>query len=274
MGGLFAAATALHNGVMIDLSDYESGAKYDGDYDADLKALQDRMAELQSLHILHGARTLIIVEGWDAAGKGGAIKRLTATLDPRYYQVFPISAPTREEKDKHFLWRFWNKLPGKCEINIWDRSHYGRVLVERVEGFCSEAEWRRGYDEINEFESRQGEIGTKIIKLFLHVTQETQDKVLTERLEDPAKRWKVTAEDFRNRDKRAEYLDAMKDMFKRTDTHWAPWTVIDGNNQKASRIAVLAHVVKELENSVPQLFPEADEAILKLAKDALRYRAD
>lgn len=274
MGGLFAAATALHNSVMIDLSDYESGAKYDGDYDADLKALQDRMAELQSLHILHGARTLIIVEGWDAAGKGGAIKRLTATLDPRYYQVFPISAPTREEKDKHFLWRFWNKLPGKCEINIWDRSHYGRVLVERVEGFCSEAEWRRGYDEINEFESRQGEIGTKIIKLFLHVTQETQDKVLTERLEDPAKRWKVTAEDFRNRDKRAEYLDAMKDMFKRTDTHWAPWTVIDGNNQKASRIAVLAHVVKELENSVPQLFPEADEAILKLAKDALGYKAD
>lgn len=274
MGGLFAAATALHNGVMIDLSDYESGAKYDGDYDANLKALQDRMAELQSLHILHGARTLIIVEGWDAAGKGGAIKRLTATLDPRYYQVFPISAPTREEKDKHFLWRFWNKLPGKCEINIWDRSHYGRVLVERVEGFCSEAEWRRGYDEINEFESRQGEIGTKIIKLFLHVTQETQDKVLTERLEDPAKRWKVTAEDFRNRDKRAEYLDAMKDMFKRTDTHWAPWTVIDGNNQKASRIAVLAHVVKELENSVPQLFPEADEAILKLAKDALGYKAD
>lgn len=274
MGGLFAAATALHNSVMIDLSDYESGAKYDGDYDADLKALQDRMAELQSLHILHGARTLIIVEGWDAAGKGGAIKRLTATLDPRYYQVFPISAPTREEKDKHFLWRFWNKLPGKCEINIWDRSHYGRVLVERVEDFCSEAEWRRGYDEINEFESRQGEIGTKIIKLFLHVTQETQDKVLTERLEDPAKRWKVTAEDFRNRDKRAEYLDAMKDMFKRTDTHWAPWTVIDGNNQKASRIAVLAHVVKELENSVPQLFPEADEAILKLAKDALGYKAD
>jgi AMP-polyphosphate phosphotransferase len=274
MGGLFAAATALHNSVMIDLSDYESGAKYDGDYDADLKALQDRMAELQSLHILHGARTLIIVEGWDAAGKGGAIKRLTATLDPRYYQVFPISAPTREEKDKHFLWRFWNKLPGKCEINIWDRSHYGRVLVERVEGFCSEAEWRRGYDEINEFESRQGEIGTKIIKLFLHVTQETQDKVLTERLEDPAKRWKVTAEDFRNRDKRAEYLDAMKDMFKRTDTHWAPWTVIDGNNQKASRIAVLAHVVKELEISVPQLFPEADEAILKLAKDALGYKAD
>lgn len=257
--------------MKIDLADFESGKKYDGDYDTDLKALQDRMSELQSLHILHNARTLIVVEGWDAAGKGGAIKRLTATLDPRYYQVYPISAPTPEEKDKHFLWRFWNKLPGAQEIHIWDRSHYGRVLVERVEGFCSEAEWRRGYDEINEFESRQGEIGTKIIKLFLHVTQETQDKVLTERLDDPAKRWKVTSEDFRNREKREDYLDAMKDMFKRTDTHWAPWTVVDGNNQKSARIAVLRHVVKEMEAHVPQDFPEADAEIIKMAQDSLGY---
>jgi AMP-polyphosphate phosphotransferase len=260
--------------MAIDLSDFESGTKYDGDYDESLKSLQDRLAVQQSLHILHNARTLIVFEGWDAAGKGGAIKRLTATLDPRYYQVYSVSAPTVEEKDKHFLWRFWNKLPGKQEISIWDRSHYGRVLVERVEGFCSEAEWRRGYDEINEFESRQGEIGTKIIKIFLHVTQETQDRVLTERLSDPSKRWKVTAEDFRNRSKRDAYLDAMKDMFKRTDTHWAPWTVIDGNNQKAARIAVLSHVVKELEASVPQEFPEVDAGILALAKATLGYKAD
>lgn len=256
---------------MIDLSDFETGPKYEGDYNADLKEIQDRIAELQSLHILHNARTLIIVEGWDAAGKGGAIKRLTATLDPRYYQVYPISAPSPEEKDKHFLWRFWNKLPGSKEIHIWDRSHYGRVLVERVEGFCNEAEWRRGYDEINEFESRQGEIGTKIIKLFLHVTSETQDRVLTERLDDPAKRWKVTAEDFRNREKRDEYLDAMKDMFKRTNTHWAPWTVIDGNNQKSARIAVLQHVVKAIESSVPMEFPEADQEIMKMAEKSLGY---
>ncbi len=260
--------------MAIDLSDFESGTKYDGDYDEGLKSLQDRLAVQQSLHILHNARTLIVVEGWDAAGKGGAIKRLTATLDPRYYQVYSVSAPTDEEKDKHFLWRFWNKLPGKREINIWDRSHYGRVLVERVEGFCSEAEWRRGYDEINEFESRQGEIGTKIIKIFLHVTQETQDKILTERLSDPSKRWKVTAEDFRNRSKRDAYLDAMKDMFKRTDTHWAPWTVIDGNNQKAARMAVLSHVVNELEASIPQEFPEVDAGILALAKATLGYKAD
>ena len=257
--------------MTINLSDYDSGKKYDSDYNDDLKQLQDRLAELQSLHILHRARTLIVVEGWDAAGKGGAIKRLTATLDPRYYQVYPISAPTTEEKDKHFLWRFWSKLPGACDIKILDRSHYGRVLVERVEGFCSEDEWRRGYDEINEFESRQGEIGTKIIKLFLHVTQATQDKVLTERLDDPSKRWKVTAEDFRNREKRDDYLQAMSDMFKRTDTRWAPWTVIDGNNQKSARIAVLQHVVRELEASVPQDFPAADPELVKMAKDVLGY---
>ena len=259
--------------MAINLSDYESGKKYQGDYDSDLKELQHRMAELQSLHILHEAHTLVIVEGWDAAGKGGAIKRMMATLDPRYYQVHPISAPTAEEKDKHFLWRFWSKLPGQCEMSIWDRSHYGRVLVERVEGFCSETEWQRGYDEINEFESRQGEIGTKIIKIFLHVTQATQDKVLTERLEDPSKRWKVTTEDFRNREKRDDYLKAMNDMFARTDTRWAPWTVIDGNNQKSARIAVLEHVVRELEASVPQDFPEADADIVHMAKDALGYKA-
>ncbi len=257
--------------MTIDLSNYETGTKYSGDYDEDLAKLQDRLAVLQSLHILHKWRTLIAIEGWDAAGKGGAIKRLTANLDPRYYQVYSISAPTTEEKDKHFLWRFWNKLPGKCDINILDRTHYGRVLVERVEGFCSEAEWRRGYDEINEFESQQADIGTKVIKIFLHVTQETQDKVLSERLDDPTKRWKVTAEDFRNRAKRADYQDAMHDMFKHTDTRWAPWQVIDGNNQKAARIAVLEYVTQELEACIPGDFPEADPAIVKLAGEAFAY---
>ncbi|WP_397597567.1 polyphosphate kinase 2 family protein [Sphingorhabdus sp.] len=259
--------------MAIDLSNYESGKKYEGAYEEDLKALQDRLSRLQSLHILHGARTLIVIEGWDAAGKGGAIKRMTARLDPRYYRVYPVSAPTAEEKDKHFLWRFWNKLPGSQEISIWDRSHYGRVLVERVEKFCSEAEWRRGYDEINEFESRQGEIGTKIIKLFFHVTQETQDKVLMERLGDPAKRWKVTAEDFRNRERRSEYMDALADMFKRTHTRWAPWTVIDGNNQKAARIAALNYVVESLEASVPQDFPDAQPEIAALAEKTFGYSA-
>lgn len=253
--------------MAINLSDYESGKKYKGDYDADLADLQDKLSELQALHILHNCRTLIIFEGWDAAGKGGAIKRLTATLDPRYYQVYPISAPTPEEKEKHFLWRFWNKLPRAQEMSILDRSHYGRVLVERVEGFCSEADWRRGYDEINAFEEAQAQIGTKIIKIFLHVTQETQDKVLQERLEDPAKRWKVTAEDFRNRGKREAYLEAMHDMFERTDINVAPWKIFDGNNQKAARIAVLTHIVSELKAHLPGDFPQLDAEIANLARE-------
>jgi AMP-polyphosphate phosphotransferase len=254
--------------MKIKLSDYESGEKFGGNYDKKLAKLQDRLAELQALHILHNCRTLIVFEGWDASGKGGAIKRLTANMDPRYFEVYPISAPTKEEKDKHFLWRFWNKLPGPQEIHILDRSHYGRVLVERVEGFCSETEWRRGYDEINEFEAQQGDIGTKIIKIFLHVTQESQDEVLKERLEDPAKRWKVTAEDFRNREKRDEYLAAINDMFEHTDTRWAPWKVFDGNNQKAARISVLSYIVEQLEGFVPQDFPDVDPAIAELAAAA------
>jgi AMP-polyphosphate phosphotransferase len=140
--------------------------------------------------------------------------------------------------------------------------------VERVEGFCNDAEWRRGYDEINEFESQQVEIGTKLIKIFLHVTQEAQDEVLKERLSDPSKRWKVTAEDFRNRSKRGDYLAAFAEMFAQTDTRWAPWTVIDGNNQKAGRIAVLRHILMELQAHVPQDFPEVSDEIAKLAKRA------
>jgi AMP-polyphosphate phosphotransferase len=256
--------------MAIDLSNYESGNKYDGDYDADLKDLQDRLAELQALHIIHKCRTLIVIEGWDAAGKGGAIKRMTANWDPRYFEVYPVSAPTAEEKDKHFLWRFWKRLPGKCDIHIWDRSHYGRVLVERVEGFCEPADWQRGYDEINEFELRQHQIGTKIIKIFLHVTQDTQDEVLSERLADPAKRWKVTAEDFRNRGKRAAYVEAINAMLERTNPDHAPWTVFDGNNQKAARIAILRYIVAQLEAHVPATFPELDPELAKLAKTQLR----
>ena len=251
----------------IDLSQFESGEKYKGNFGADLADLQDRLAELQALHIVHGCRTLIIFEGWDAAGKGGAIKRLTAQWDPRYYQVHPVSAPTPEEKERHFLWRFWNKLPRAKEIAVLDRSHYGRVLVERVEGFCKPAEWRRGYDEINAFEQQQVEIGTKVIKIFLHVTQATQDKVLQERLEDPAKRWKVTPEDFRNRGKREAYLSAIGDMLARTDTPDARWAVFDGNNQKAARIAVLNHIADEMAAHIPAEFPEVSPDIAKFAQE-------
>ncbi len=250
----------------IDLSKLEAGDAPDGDYEASLITLQERLQHLQCAHIVHGRRTMIVFEGWDAAGKGGAICRLSSGWDPRYFQVYPIAAPTVEEKNKHFLWRFWAKLPGVRDIHIFDRSWYGRVLVERVEGFCSEAEWKRGYDEINEFEAQQIDIGTNIIKIFLHVTQKTQDKRLQERMETPHKRWKVTAEDFRNREKRGDYLAAIEAMFKQTNTRWAPWKAIDGNNKKAARLAVLSHIADRLEEALPKDFPELDAPIAMLAK--------
>jgi polyphosphate kinase 2 (PPK2 family) len=248
------------------LSDYESGTRYKGHYSEDLEALQERLSRILVAHIVHGKTSIIVCEGWDAAGKGGAIQRMTATLDPRAYKVWPIKAPTEKERGHHFLWRFWRRLPGAGRIAIFDRSWYGRVLVERVEKLASEPEWRRGYDEINEFEAQQHYDGTAIVKLFFHVTQEVQDERLKARLDHPWKRWKVTAEDFRNRAKRPDYVEAINDMFAHTHTRWAPWTLIDGNNKKAARIAALTAVCEQLEQSVPMQPPKAECEAVKLGK--------
>ena len=255
--------------MTIKLSDYEKGSGFDGDYDAALKGLQERLSHAHARHIVHGHRAIIVMEGWDAAGKGGIIKRMTAEWDPRYFQVWPISAPTPYEKDRHFLWRFWQKLPGSREISVFDRSWYGRVLVERVEQFASEREWKRGYDEINEFEAQQINSGTTLVKIFLHVTQAEQDKRLLNRLDDPWKRWKTGLDDYRNRSRRKEYLDAIEDMFKRTDTRVAPWTVIDGNDKKSARVAALTAIADQLEAHVPMKPPPLDAELERIARKAL-----
>jgi polyphosphate kinase 2 (PPK2 family) len=254
--------------VTIDLSDYEAGTRYRGNYSDDLAALQERLSRILVSHIVHKRRSLVVCEGWDAAGKGGAIQRLTSGWDPRAFRVWPVKAPTEAEKARHFLWRFWSKLPGAGEIAVFDRSWYGRVLVERVEGLASEAEWRRAYDEINEFEAQQAYDGTTIVKLFFHITQETQDARLRARLDHPWKRWKVTAEDFRNRLRREDYLAAAADMLEGTNTRWAPWTAIDGNNKKAARIAALTAVADALEAACPVKPPEPDPEVLRLARAA------
>ena len=253
----------------IELSNFEAGAKYPGDYTADLEALQERLGRILVSHIVHKKRSVIVCEGWDAAGKGGAIQRITAGWDPRAFRVWPISAPTAEERARHFLWRFWRRLPGNGEVAIFDRSWYGRVLVERVEKLTAEHEWRRGYDEINEFEAQQNFDGTNVVKLFFHVTQATQDARLKARLDHPWKRWKVTGEDFRNRGRRADYLDAYREMFARTDTRWAPWIAIDGNNKKAARIAALRAVADALESAVPMTPPAADPDVEAIAREVL-----
>lgn len=255
--------------MTIDLSTFESGKKYKGDYDADLLSLQERLYRIQVAHIVHGRSSVILFEGWDAAGKGGIIRRLTGEWDPRWFQVWPIGAPTAEEKARHFLWRFWTRIPGKGEIAVFDRSWYGRVAVERVEGYASEADWRRGYDEINAFEGQLASCGTNLVKLFIHVTQEEQDERLRERLADPWKRWKTGADDYRNRARRADYLDAYAEMFDRTSTPDAPWTVIDGNNKKAARIAALTAVADGLEPRVPMGEPPLDPELARLSRAAL-----
>src|SRR4051794_5602072 len=197
----------------IKLSDYETGAPYPGDYDADLDALQKRLDHLLVAIIVHKKRAIVLAEGWDAAGKGGAIQRLTSGWDPRAFEVWPIRAPTEEEKARHFLWRFWAKLPAAGEIGIFDRSWYGRVLVERVEGYAREAEWRRAYDEINEFEAQQCSAGARVGKLFFPVPRGVEDARLRARPEHPWKPWRGTAEDFRTRARRADHVAAAEEMF-------------------------------------------------------------
>lgn len=259
--------------MTINLADYEKGKPFTGDYEAKLAQLQQRLAKIQVAHIIHDRRSVILLEGWDAAGKGGIIKRMTADWDPRYYKVHPIAAPNEEERDRHFLWRFWTRLPAGRNIAIFDRSWYGRVLVERVEGFCARGEWKRAYEEINAFERQQADAGTNIIKLFVHITPETQDEQLAQRLDTPWKRWKTGADDYRNRARRADYLDAMHDMFARTDCKYARWQVIDNNHRRGGRIAALKYVARTLEKLVPMDFPEADPEVVKLAAKAFGYKA-
>ena len=258
--------------MAINLWDFEAGAPFEGDYKATLVSLQERISRLLvNLHV-HERKAVIACEGWDASGKGGAIQRLTASCDPRAYKVWPIAAPTEEEKAHHYLWRFWRRLPQAGEAAIFDRSWYGRVLVERVEAFATEAEWRRAYDEINEFEAQLAADGCTIVKLFFHITPETQDARFRARLDHPWKRWKVTAEDLRNRGRRKDYVDAIKDMFAHTDMHWAKWTVIDGNDKKAARIAALTAVADALAAALPDGPPPIRPEMEQMAQSLSRKR--
>ncbi len=238
------------------------------DYQHRLMTLQQRMELIQAAYINQGLRGIVAIEGWDAAGKGGLIKRLTETLDPRFTDVWSIGAPTDIERGEHYLERFWRRLPDRREIAVYDRTWYGRVLVERVDGFATKAQWRRAYDEVNQFEAVQAADGVRIVKLFLHVTQKEQDKRLKERLEVPWKRWKTGLDDYHNRSMRAEYLRAYHDMFDRTSTEIAPWTVIAANDKKTARIVGLEAVVAALGADVDLTWPEIDSKLKKAAKKA------
>jgi len=194
-------------------------------------------------------RTLVVVyEGWDAAGKGGNIKRVTEQLDPRGYEVFSIAAPKGEDATHHYLWRFWRRLkpPDEKQILILDRSWYGRVMVERIEGFCTEDEWKRAFREINEFERQLVDFGMIMVKFWIHISQDEQMRRFQERQNTPHKKWKLTDEDWRNREKWDQYKLAVEDMLLKTSTATAPWTVVEGNDKWYARVKALHTLVEVL----------------------------
>lgn len=216
-------------------------------YKEKLNDLQKRIAILHSELYKKRIPVVLAFEGWDAGGKGGAIKRLTEKLDPRGYVVNPVCAPNDIEKSHHYLWRFWQNFPKDGHIAIFDRSWYGRVMVERIEGFCSEEEWKRAYREINEMESALANHGTVVIKFWMHIDKDEQERRFKERQENPEKQWKITDEDWRNRSKWDEYEAAVDEMLIHTSTTYAPWVVVEANDKYYARIKVLETVVKALE---------------------------
>ena len=194
-----------------------------------------------------GPPVCIVFEGWDASGKGGAIKRLVARLDPRHVRVAQFGAPTPDELRHHFLWRFFPSLPGWGGMGVFDRSWYGRVLVERVEELATEQQWRRAYEEIGAFEHSLAQEGTVMIKLWLHISHEEQLRRFESRRDDPLKRWKLTEEDWRNREKRPQYEEAVEDMLALTDQELSPWDVIPAEQKRYGRVAVLQTVIGRME---------------------------
>ncbi len=216
------------------------------DYSAQIAKLQARLGRLTRLAAAQGLSAVVALEGPDAAGKGGAIRRLCGMIDAAHYQVHPTPAPTPEEKARHYLWRFWNKTPAPGHLAVFDRSWYGRVMVERVEGFATDAEWARAYSEINDYEARLAETGMIVLKVWINISKEEQMRRFRAREDSPHKRHKMTAEDYRNRRKWDDNLRAAEDMIARTDTPHAPWHVILGDDKRHARVAVLKAVCRAL----------------------------
>ncbi len=237
-------------------------------YIRDLTRYQLQLRELGYQVYVQKRPVVIAYEGWDAAGKGGNIKRLTEKLDPRGYAVYPISAPQGEDKTHHYLYRFWRRLPERGQIAIFDRTWYGRVLVERVEGFATEDEWKRAYREINAFERQLVDYGTIIVKFWIHISEEEQLARFQEREAIAYKSWKLTDEDWRNRAKWSEYEAAVNDMLLKTSTLTAPWTVVEGNDKWWARVKTARTLVEVLSRELD--YTPADPLELAAARKARR----
>lgn len=220
------------------------------EYKHQLDAYQTQLRILGYYLYQQQRSAVVVFEGWDAAGKGGAINRLTERMDPRGYIVHPIAAPKGDDAEKHYLWRFWRRLPERGVMAIFDRSWYGRVLVERVEGFCRTAEWQRAYQEIREFEQQLVDFGAIVLKFWMHVSKEEQLNRFNERQNQLQKAWKLTDEDWRNREKWSVYEQAVEEMLIKTTTAPAPWTIVAGNDKYFARVQVLKTVVERLSHEL------------------------
>ena len=224
------------------------------EYKKKLEKLQARLSELHNIIYRKKIPVILCYEGWDAAGKGGNIRRVAAPLDPRGFDVRPIASPEPHELARQYLWRFWTRLPRSGHICIFDRTWYGRVMVERLEGFCSEKDWKRAYNEINEFERQLTDWGAVVIKFWIHIDQDTQLARFTDRQNTPEKQWKITDEDWRNREKWDQYEVAVDEMLQRTSTENAPWYIIESNDKKYARIRTLKIIVDALEKAIENDF--------------------
>jgi polyphosphate kinase 2 (PPK2 family) len=207
---------------------------------------------------------VMVFEGWDAGGKGGAIKRVTEKLDPRGYVVYSIAAPDGDDATRHYLYRFWRRLPESGQIAIFDRSWYGRVMVERIEGFCTTSDWKRAYREINQFERQLVDFGTILFKFWLHISKEEQLARFESRNKDPLRKWKLTDEDWRNREKWGVYKQAVDEMLLKTSTITAPWTIVEGNDKYYARVKVLKTLVEKLSSELD--YDPFEEGAFKVSK--------
>lgn len=235
----------FRNGVLqgIDLSK----TMEQEEYKKKKKELQKRLLALHNKMYLKRVPVILAFEGWDAGGKGGAIKRLTEKMDPRGYVVHPTASPNDIERQHHYLWRFWTDMPKAGHVTIFDRTWYGRVMVERIEGFCTEQEWKRAYKEINSMERDLADAGAVVLKFWMQIDKDEQERRFKARQENPEKQWKITDEDWRNREKWDQYEEAVNEMLIRTSTPYAPWVVVEGNSKYYARIKVLETVVKTIE---------------------------
>ncbi len=222
----------------------------EAEYKKQLKKEQAALSHLHSLLYREKVPVVIAFEGWDAAGKGGAIRRLSWSLDPRGFEAISVAAPTSDELAHHYLWRFWNKMPKDGHITIFDRTWYGRVMVERIEGYTKAERWSMAFDEINEFEKELTNHGAIVLKFFIHIDKDTQLARFTERQNTPEKQYKITDEDWRNRERWDEYESAIDEMIEKTSTKKAPWIIVEGNDKLYARIKVLKQVRKALQNKL------------------------